>query len=569
MKRPPKDSAESARLITRRTMVLGGMQLGLVGVLGLRMQSMQIDQAGEYQLLADENRINIRLLPPARGMIYDRNGAILADNEQTYRIVIVRENVEDIETALARLSQLVYIPPENIARARQEIERHSPFVPVTIADRLTWEEVSRIAVNGPALPGITPEVGLSRRYPLGADFAHIVGYVGPVSDYDLAQIDDQDPLLQIPKFQIGKTGIENKLERPLRGKAGTRRIEVNAVGRVMREIDRQLPEPGAVVQLTIDARLQSFIEARLEGESAAAILIDVETGDLRAIGNAPSFDPNLFVRGISVADWNALNEDITRPLAAKGVQGAYPPGSTFKMMTALAALEAGVIDPEETVYCGGYTEVSGTRFHCWRPGGHGNVNLHESLKQSCDCYYYEVSQRVGIEKMAEMARAFGFGGKHDLPLSAVASGLAPDREWKQSVRGEEWRIGDTINASIGQGYVLASPLQLAVMAARLATGRAVRPRLVHSIDGIEQPSGAGEPMGLNENVLRRIRQAMFDVSNRLWLADCRGGASALRQDRHQSGAPDHRRGTRPRRDPQRGPALGAARPCAVRRLCPA
>ena len=513
MKRHVKENTVNNRKMTRRAILMGTVQLGIVGALGYRMQSMQVEQADQFRLLAEENRINIRLIPPARGLIFDRNGTPLAENAQNYRVTMVREDAGDVDDVLARLTELVYIDPEDLAKAREEIFRRSPFVPVTIADRMTWDDMARINLNAPALPGISAEVGLSRRYPRGADMAHVVGYVGPVSDYDLSRIDDRDPLLQIPKFQIGKTGSENKLERMLRGSAGTKRIEVNAIGRVMRELDRQEGEKGADVQLTIDSRLQSYVQARLAGESASAVVIDLENGDLRAIGSAPTFDPNLFVRGISVADWTGLNENPFRPLAAKSVQGTYPPGSTFKMVTALAALEDGVVTPEETVRCTGFVEVYGTRFHCWKRGGHGNMNLHESLKQSCDCYYYEISQRVGIDKISAMARKLGLGVKHDVPLSAVARGLAPDKQWKTEVRGEDWRIGDTVNASIGQGYVLSSPLQLAVMAARLATGRLVEPRLVRSIDGAEQPSGIGGPLDINENMMRRIREAMGAVSN--------------------------------------------------------
>jgi len=513
MKRPPKDIITSARIISRRALVVGGFQLGVIGALGWRLQSMQVEQADQFRLLAEENRINIRLLPPSRGLIFDRNGIAIADNEQNYRVVMVREDAGDVGEVLAKLTEIVDIDPDDLSRAMEEMRRRSPFVPVTIADRLSWEDVAQINLNTPALPGIQAEVGLSRVYPWGADLAHVVGYVGPVSDYDLSRIDDSDPLLQIPKFQIGKTGAENKLERTLRGSAGTRRIEVNAAGRIMRELDRQEGDPGKDIQLTLDSRLQSYVQARLDGESAGAVVIDLENGDLRAIASAPAFDPNLFVRGISVSDWTALNEDKFRPLAAKAVQGTYPPGSTFKMVTVMAAMEAGVVTPDETVYCPGYTDVFNIRFHCWKRGGHGNIDLHESLKQSCDCYYYEIAQRVGIDKMAEMARKLGLGVRHDLPISAVAQGLAPDKEWKARVRGEDWRIGDTVNASIGQGYVLTSPLQLAVMTARIATGRTVTPRLIRLIDGVEQPSGLGESLGINENTLRRIRASMNDVCN--------------------------------------------------------
>jgi len=513
VKRNARDNEDSARRISRRALVIGAAQLGVVGALGFRMQSMQIEQADQFRLLAEENRINIRLLPPARGLIFDLNGLPIAANEQNYRVVMVREDAGDVGEVLERLTKIVQIDPENLARAMEEMMRRSPFVPVTIADRLTWDDVARVNINAPALPGITAEVGLSRAYPWGADLGHVVGYVGPVSDYDLSRIANQDPLLQIPKFQIGKTGAESKLEHELRGSAGTKRIEVNAIGRVMRELDRKEGTSGADVQLTIDARLQSYVQARLEGESAGAVVIDLENGDLRAVASAPTFDPNLFVRGISTKNWRDLNENIYRPLAAKAVQGTYPPGSTFKMVTALAALEDGKVTAEETIHCKGWVEVYGTRVHCWKRAGHGNINLHESLKQSCDCYYYEIGQRVGIDKIAEMARKLGLGVRHDLPLSAVAEGLTPDKAWKKDVRGEDWRIGDTVNASIGQGYVLSSPLQLAVMTARIATGREITPRLVRAIDGVEQPSGRGENQGINENNLRRIRESMSDVIN--------------------------------------------------------
>ncbi len=512
MKRTPKDLEQSVRVISRRGVVLGGAMLGFMGLLAGRMRFLQVEQAEQFRLLAEENRINIRLLPPARGLIFDRNGVPLAENERNYRIVLVPEDAGDVDSVIDRLSRLVPMSEEEIERAKAESRRRSPFVPVTIADRLTWEDTAEVAVNAPALPGVNPEVGLSRLYPRGADFAHIVGYVGPVSDYDLGRIEDPDPLLLIPKFQIGKTGVESKSEENLRGKAGTRRIEVNAVGRIMRELDRQEGIPGSDLQLTVDAELQNYVQARLGNESAAAAIMEVETGDIVAIASAPSFDPNKFVRGISTTDYRLLTENKYRPLANKSVQGIYPPGSTFKMVTALAALEAGVISPEETVYCPGHLEVGGRRFHCWKRAGHGAIDLLNSLSQSCDVYYYDIAQRVGIENIAAMARKLGLGERHDIPMSAVAGGLTPDKQWKRENRGAEWVIGDSLNAGIGQGYVLASPLQLAVMTARIAAGTSVSPRLVKTIDGIEQPITA-PPLDIDEGHLRLARRGMYAVTN--------------------------------------------------------
>jgi len=512
MVRSNKDQVRQFRGVSRRALILGIGQIGVLAVIGWRMRSLQIENADQYRLLAEENRINIQLIPPSRGLIFDRNGVVLAENEQNYRLVMTREETGDPVEALARLANAIELDPDDIARALSEMEQKAPLIPVTLKERLSWDEVSFININAPALPGVRSEVGLSRYYPFGADLAHIVGYVGPVSDYDLGRINDPDPLLRIPRYQIGKTGVENKLERSLRGVAGTRQVEVNASGRIIRELGKVDSAVGTDVQLTIDISLQGYAQARLAGESASAVVMDIETGELRCIASAPTFDPNKFVRGISVQDWTSLNEDPYRPLAAKAFQGTYPPGSTYKMIVALAALEAGVIAPEETVYCPGFVDVGETRFHCWKRGGHGNMNLHESLKQSCDSYYYEVSQRVGIDAISQMAARFGLGERYDLPLSAVAQGLNPTREWKRSVRDESWRIGDTVNTAIGQGFVLTSPLQLATMTARLASGREVTPQLIKPRHLTNARSVTAE-LGINENALRRCRVAMADVIN--------------------------------------------------------
>ena len=497
---------------TRRGLLVGGLQLGFCGLLAWRMHHLQVEKAESFRLIADDNRINIRLIPNQRGEIYDRNGVKLAGNEASYKITMVAEDAGDINLILERLSKIIKLSPEDINRSKAELDRSAKFLPVTIVDRLDRDDIAKIAVNAPMLPGINPEIGFSRTYPLGEIFAHVVGYVGPVSSRDLELREDPDPLLRIPRFQIGKVGIERELETTLRGKAGTKRVEVNALGRVMREIERKEGSKGANLKLTLDTNLQAYVRARLGTESASVVVLDCKSGEILAICSSPAYDPNKFVRGISFNDYGILRDDNHRPLASKTVQDAYPPGSTFKMVTVLAALEAGIIDHREKIRCNGHVEVSSRKFHCWKRDGHGNVDLVKSLRESCDVYYYELAQRVGIEKIAEVARVLGLGKSFNIEMSAVTSGLVPDKLWKQNARSREWVVGDTVNSSIGQGYVLSSPLQLAVMMARIATGNEILPKLIKSINGFESDAVPGE-LSLNKNNLKLIRKALFEVTN--------------------------------------------------------
>ncbi|MBL4807609.1 MAG: penicillin-binding protein 2 [Rhodobacteraceae bacterium] len=510
---PSTTAKEKNRGITRRGLMLGGIQVGVFGVLAARMRQLQVTQSDQFRMLAEENRINIRLIPPARGLIFDRNGKPVAENHPNYRIVMIREQAGDAPFVLSELAKIIFLPEERQAKILENMRKHSAFVPVSVAENLEWEDFARVSANAPALPGIITEVGLNRFYPQADDYTHIVGYVGPVSDRDLERIENPDPVLQIPDFQIGKTGIENRREDTLRGTAGTSRIEVNSAGRVMRELSRIDGADGADLQLSIDSDLQHYAQYRLADQSAATVVMDIHSGDIRAMASAPSFDPNMFIFGISTTNWNALLNNEYRPLADKTISGAYPPGSTFKMMVALAALEDGLIEPDEKIFCPGYHDLGNRRFHCWRRGGHGRVNLHESLKYSCDVFYYEISQRVGIEKITAMARRFGFGEKPDLPLPAIAKGLVPTKQWKQDRYGEAWRIGDTLNSAIGQGFVLSSPIQLAVMAARIASGRKVEPRLIQRVNGVPQSLSRAPSLGISEENLNHVRMGMFKVSN--------------------------------------------------------
>ena len=516
------DIKENTKLTNRRAFLLGGAMTLFTTALAYRMHFLQVKEASKFRMLADENRINIRLISPARGKIFDRNGILLAGNKQNFKVSLIKDEITNLEELLENLQKILKFSNKRKKDLNLEIIKRNPLLPITVVDNITWEDLTSIAVNSPSLPGVTPEVGLSRFYPRANDFSHIIGYVGAVNerdkkrmerDYEIGLIATKDPLLEIPKFEIGKTGVENSLDKQLRGKAGNKRIEVNSVGRVMREIARVEHLNGADISLTLDTRLQNFVQERLSGLSASAIVMDVKNGDLLAVSSAPTFNPNKFVGGISHKDYNALLEDPYKPLWNKSVQGKYPPGSTFKMIVALAALEAGNVSLNEKINCTGFTEVSGQKFHCWKKGGHGLMDFHNSLMQSCDHYYYELAQRVGITKIAAMARRLGVGEQHDLPLPNVTKGLMPDRQWKSQARGQEWRIGDTLNASIGQGYVLTSPLQLAVMTARLATNRRVIPRLIKSYSGLTMPTEKFDPLGIDPSALKKVQTGMYSVLN--------------------------------------------------------
>ena len=516
----PKSNAK----LSRRGLIIGGLQTAFIAGLAVRMRKLQVEDASEYRLLADENRINIRLIAPARGEIYDRNGKVIARNEQSFRITIVKEDAGDIEQTLYSLSNLIKISQNDAKRVIEEIERSAPFLPVTVRDQLSFEEIARIATNSPILPGVSVEQGLSRVYPLIESYAHVVGYVGPVSDNDLKDGNESNPLLKIPRFQVGKVGIERQFEDVLRGSAGVMKVEVNALGRVMRNLDRKEGKPGNNIQLTVDTELQAYIQARLGSESASAVVMNCKNGEILAIASSPSYDPNKFVKGISYSDFNELRDNEFRPLASKTVQDAYPPGSTFKIVTALAALEANIISPKDNFSCDGKMEISNRFFHCWKKGGHGEMDLAKSLIESCDVYFYELALKVGIERINEMATQLGLGIQHDVPMSAITKGLVPSREWKLKNREQEWLVGDTVNASIGQGYVLSSPLQLAVMAARLASGRNVKPMLTKSINGQNvHDDKEFEDLKVDKANLNIIRKALFKASN-----DRRGTAYASR-----------------------------------------
>jgi penicillin-binding protein 2 len=502
------------KLLTRRAAMLGAGQAILFTALAERMYQLQILESDRYVVLADENRISLQLLAPQRGRILDRFGAALADNHQNYRLVVIAEQAGDITATLDALAGLIEIGEGDRRRVLRDIRRKHPFVPVQVRGNLSWDEMARIEVAIPELPGVTIEQGLTRSYPLGETAAHAIGYVAAVSEAELSG----DPLLELPDFRIGKSGVEKSQDADLRGTAGTSQVEVNAFGRIVRELARVPGRPGKDVVSCLDAAMQDFLARRCSSEeSVASVLLDAVTGDVLALVSSPSFDPAPFAVGLTPAVWQQLSADPRNPLTNKAIAGVYPPGSTFKPVVATAALTAGVLTPDTSIACPGYLELGDTTFHCWRKGGHGSLRLRDAIKKSCDVFFYETARRLGIDRLAAMARRLGLGGVLGLDIPGERPGLIPSREWKLATSGTAWSQGETVIAGIGQGSVLATPLQIAIMIARLVTGRTVVPRLVRS-DGVMPPGGDRIPpdfpaLGVSPGVLALVLDGMNAVVN--------------------------------------------------------
>ncbi len=445
-----------------------------------RLYYLQVVEAERYATLADDNRINLRLLAPPRGRVIDRFGAPLAENQQNYRLQLVPEDVKgsDIDEVLKHVQQIVALNEGDRRRVIRDLRRNRAFVPITLKENLSWSEVARIEINAPDLPGLMIDVGRSRRYPFGTEAAHVLGYVAAVSEDD----DDGDPLLRLPGFRVGRAGIEKVHDLNLRGAGGSSEVEVNAYGRMIRELSRREGQPGADVMLTLDIGLQEYITKRLGGESASVVVLDVRNGDILAMVSSPSFDSNDFNRGLSTAEWEALVSNERAPLINKTITGIYSPGSTFKMIVLLAALEKGVISPDQKISCTGEYELGDAVFHCWKKHGHGPMDAISAMAESCDVYFYEIAKRTGIDRIAAMARKFGFDQLTGIELPGERDGLMPTRDWKRATRDEPWHQGETVIAGIGQGYVLVTPLQLALMTARLVNGgQAIIPHLTRAI----------------------------------------------------------------------------------------
>lgn len=503
--------SERHKLFSRRAAMLAAGKTVLLSTLVGRMYYLQVIESERYKTLADENRINLRLLPPPRGPILDRNGFAMADNQQNYRVLVIPEQAGDLSVTLELLSKIIPLSEGDWRRILRDAQRKRAFVPITVRENLNWGEVARIEVNMPDLPGVLIDVGQSRNYLFGEETAHVLGYVAAVSEREMTG----DPLLELPGFRIGKAGVEKVYDQVLRGAGGSSQVEVNALGRVIRELARHEGEPGREVHLTIDLDLQRFVSERLGDQSASAVVVDVHSGEVLAMVSNPSFDPGLFNKGLDQKQWDALAHSEKAPLTNKSIAGQYAPGSTFKMAVALAALEKGVMTPETQVHCSGSTKLGDAEFHCWKRGGHGTMDMESALEQSCDVYFYEAAKRTGIDRIAAMGRRLGLGETLGIDLPGEKRGLMPSRKWKMGAYGVPWQLGETMIAGIGQGFILTTPLQLAVMTARLANGGYhVSPHLlVDDASTSEQLSGSPEPIGLQPEHLAVVRRGMNAVVN--------------------------------------------------------
>jgi penicillin-binding protein 2 len=496
---------ESRRMFDRRALFLGGIQAAAGVMLIGRMAWLSIFEAEKYALASEENRVSLRLIAPRRGWIVDATGEPLASNRPAYSVEIVPSLAGDLDAALDRIGRMLPISAEDRDRIHADARRLPASAPLAIAEDIGWDAFAALNLELSDQPGLQPVRSYVRHYPDGAAFGHLLGYVGRATAEQFKE--SRDPLYLAPGFRLGKDGVERSKEDVLRGTAGAQRVEITAQGKIVRDLETQPDTPGETVQLTIDRGLQAFTAARIGDDSASVVVIDCLTGDVKCLLSMPAFDPNVFSNRIPQTLWTTMQADDRKPLLNKVTQGLYVPGSTFKMVTALAALSEEVL-PDETVTCGGRYRVGNNTWHCHARRGHGTVAMRSGIAKSCNVFFYSTARRIGPQAVADMARKLGLGQKFDIPMPVQRAGIVPDPAWKMERYDQKWSVADTLNTSIGQGYLTVNPLQLAVMTARIASGRLVEPRL--TADG---PAKSFAPLGIPDDYLEITRQGMADVVN--------------------------------------------------------
>ncbi|NOY16708.1 MAG: penicillin-binding protein 2 [Gammaproteobacteria bacterium] len=513
-----KDVFSETRVFTARSIVTGVLLLVLIGILLARLFYLQVIEYDRYSTLSKNNRISVVPRAPVRGIIFDRNGIPLARNIPSYTLEVVPDQVKDMDNLLDELGKLVKLTEYDLKLFYRDVKRNAQFNTIILRSRLTDVEAARFAVNRYRFKGVDLRARLERNYPKKESAAHVVGYVGRISSRDLERVDKE-------KYRginfLGKTGIESYYEDLLRGEIGFDQVETNAHGRVVRTISSTPSVPGKNIYLTLDSELQRVAEQALGDFRGAVVAIKPSTGEILAFASTPSYDPNAFINGISTADYAVLRDSPDKPLLNRALRGRYPPGSTIKPFMGLLGLKSG-ISPVKKTYCPGYYRLTkgGRKFRDWKRGGHGSVNLHDAIVQSCDVYFYDLADRLGIDYMHEYLALFGFGTKTGIDLNGESSGLLPSREWKRATRNQPWYRGETVIAGIGQGYVLVTPLQLASATSALANnGIRMKPYLLLSEeDALLARKKRNEPVKLNSKIWRDkdlavVKQAMIDVTD--------------------------------------------------------
>lgn len=511
-----KDPHREARVYSARTVVAVMVVLGLLGVILARYHSLQITEYETYRTQSERNRVQLQPLPPKRGLIYDRNGVLLADNRPSYMLSIVREQVHDLDATLQELQQLLPISDSDIANFHKKLQRRRPYEAVPLRFRLTEAEQARLAVNRFRLPGVVVDAQLLRYYPHGELFSHALGYVGRINEREVLELDESD---YRGTFHVGKVGVEKYYEDILHGDVGYQNVETNAHGRVLRVLERHDPVPGANLVLNLDIRIQRAAAEALGDRRGAVVAIDPRTGGVLALVSAPGFDTNLFVNGISSKDYAALRDSLDVPLFNRAIQGVYPPGSTIKPFMGMAGLESGLITPEYTVADPGWYSLPGDshKYRDWilriRGTGHApRVNLNMAIAESCDTYFYDLARRLTIDRMYDYLHPFGFGEVTGVDTTSERRGVLPSTRWKREAMAQPWYPGETISAGIGQGYMLTSPMQLAAATSVMASkGQRRAPRLVHSIDGEPLVAPTEEPIVAPEEYWRAVYDGMLEV----------------------------------------------------------
>jgi len=499
------------KIFNRRALIIGAGQSALAGILVLRLGYLQLWKHEEYSIQSDSNRIKPIINPAPRGMIFDRNGISLTKNESNFRLLIYIERKKNFVEIVEKLAEVLDLSEEgkNIFLAKIKNARRKNIV--SLIDNLGWDDLARIETNSHLLPGVSIESGIIRRYPYPQETAHFLGYVSLPSEKEID--DNEQALFMHPDFRLGKFGIEKSFDEVLRGKYGVKYVEVNAREIPLRTLSTKPYVEGSRINLAIDFKLQKFATQRIKDDVASVVAIDVKTGEVLVYASSPSFDPNNFVEGVSKEYWQQLTSDPKKPLNNKPISALYAPGSTFKLMVALAALENGY-NPNNYVFCNGSYQLGKRTFHCWKEGGHGSLNLTDAIMHSCNTYFFTIANQIGYEKIIEMAKKFGYAEKFDISLSGVKAGLLPTEDWKQKVFKEPWVKGDTLNTAIGQGNVLASPLQMAIITARIANGGIpIKPYLIRNNNIFKQFDALQNQPLINKQHLKIVQEGMKKVVN--------------------------------------------------------